>query len=319
MHKVTWYLSTNVGNSVLSRTSELLLEMWKSRELPAHAARQHPGDPCLSRGCRRDHWRQNNFLPGQMVVLQVVGTERGKVPGSAAPSHDLPMQIVLLSICSTNISYSSPNYCYISLSTVVPVAANPTQPSPPTVPHFQQHPQHHRLHFFHYHRHRPPYHRGGYPHGGHPHVVTHPHSLSQSMQENVHCTLPKATSPECTHKYGMSLRNTDPEVDRVSEDVLQRATPEAYETVMHRDRLPVSLCGINGGRSAASHDRDLPQSLFGEAHQLSSVWYCSECGFGPMNPSIDIACPNCGWFPGRGGGGDVPGDCSGGRGGRKEV
>jgi len=117
----------------------------------------------------------------------------------------------------------------------------------------------------------------------------------------------------------MSPRNNDLEVERIFKDVLQRATSETYETVMHRDRLPVTLGGMNGGRSAASHNRDLPQSLFGEARQLSSVWYCSECGFGPLNPIVDAACPNCGWIPGRGGGGDVPGDCSGGRGGRKEV
>ncbi|TGZ78726.1 hypothetical protein EX30DRAFT_350783 [Ascodesmis nigricans] len=31
----------------------------------------------------------------------------------------------------------------------------------------------------------------------------------------------------------------------------------------------------------------------------TSVWYCPACGFGPLNPNTDAACPRCDWFPGR--------------------
>jgi len=98
----------------------------------------------------------------------------------------------------------------------------------------------------------------------------------------------------------MSLRDNDLVVGRVFEDVLQKATSETYETVMRRDRSPVSLGGINSGRSAACRDRDLSQSLFGEVRQHDDKWYCPSCGFGPLDPRIDTACPNCDWFPGRG-------------------
>ncbi|KAF8542304.1 hypothetical protein BDD12DRAFT_394840 [Trichophaea hybrida] len=27
------------------------------------------------------------------------------------------------------------------------------------------------------------------------------------------------------------------------------------------------------------------------------IWYCPMCNFGPLNPYIDAACPNCGWYP----------------------
>lgn len=26
------------------------------------------------------------------------------------------------------------------------------------------------------------------------------------------------------------------------------------------------------------------------------VWYCPNCRYGPLNPNIDVACPNCGWY-----------------------
>ncbi|RPB17314.1 hypothetical protein P167DRAFT_541375 [Morchella conica CCBAS932] len=30
-------------------------------------------------------------------------------------------------------------------------------------------------------------------------------------------------------------------------------------------------------------------------------WYCPNCGFGPLNPCIDVGCPDCGFTPGRDG------------------
>ncbi|KAA8911051.1 hypothetical protein FN846DRAFT_904640 [Sphaerosporella brunnea] len=29
-----------------------------------------------------------------------------------------------------------------------------------------------------------------------------------------------------------------------------------------------------------------------------SIWFCPVCGFGPLNPNTDPACPECGWYPG---------------------
>jgi len=50
----------------------------------------------------------------------------------------------------------------------------------------------------------------------------------------------------------MLLWDNDLEAERIFEDVLRRAISEMYELVMYQDNLPVSLSGINRGRSAAS-------------------------------------------------------------------
>lgn len=41
------------------------------------------------------------------------------------------------------------------------------------------------------------------------------------------------------------------------------------------------------------------RALLPKPTKMPQVWYCPSCRFGPLNPAIDAACPNCGWYPGR--------------------
>ena len=45
--------------------------------------------------------------------------------------------------------------------------------------------------------------------------------------------------------------------------------------------------------SQRSHGPSAVASNITDPHE-SSEWYCSECGFGPLNAQLDIACHMCG-------------------------
>ncbi|KAK2045810.1 hypothetical protein LZ31DRAFT_593733 [Colletotrichum somersetense] len=44
------------------------------------------------------------------------------------------------------------------------------------------------------------------------------------------------------------------------------------------------------GHGGSSHSKS---SSCKKAVVYISVWYCDACRYGPLNPSIDVYCPNC--------------------------